>query len=107
MASFMIRQMCALLWRAVFLDLPRLSDTGLKLCLAGFHPRGVVLLGDLYAAVAQQNGNLIDGNAGEKQFDGKCVAEHVRETSLPRSIGFCDISDLKEPSETPLPVLDG
>ncbi len=41
-----------------------------------------MLLGDLDAAVPQEQRDLVDGHSGQQQFDGEGVAEHVRVTAL-------------------------
>lgn len=63
--------------------LPRLPDALLQLVLTGLDPWRIVLLGNLYATVSQQDRNLIDGDAGEEEFDRECIPEHVRKTALP------------------------
>ena len=65
-----------------------------------------MLLRNLDAAVSQQNGYLIDGNASQQQFDGKSIAEHVGMTSLRSVVGVLDLGQFKQFPETPLVALD-
>src|SRR6266568_2212021 len=54
------------------------SQIRFQLFLSRAHPRGVVLLGNSHALVAQQNRDSFDGNSSKKQFNSERVAEAVR-----------------------------
>jgi hypothetical protein len=57
---------------------PGVANAVLKLDLPGLHKRRVALLGDLDRGVTEQQGDLVDGNAGKQHLNRECIPEHVR-----------------------------
>jgi hypothetical protein len=75
------------LWRTLRLHerdgilLPYTSQILLKLLLSRTYPRRVVALGDPHALMSEKQGDTLQWNPGEEQFDGKRVAEPVSATA--------------------------
>jgi hypothetical protein len=85
---------------------PGIANAMLKLELTSFHPRRVVLLGDLHAGVAEQDRNLIDRHAGKQHFHRERVTKHVWMTTLDRTVRPGDVGQGEEPAIASLPVGD-
>jgi hypothetical protein len=64
-----------------------------------------VLLGHLHAAMSEQYGDLIDGNAGQQQFHRKGVAEHMRVATFARAVRISDVGCAKELAKAALVTL--
>src|ERR1017187_928784 len=57
---------------------PSSLHIGLQLLLPRPHPRGVMLLGHLHAAMAEHHGNPLQRHTRQQQFCGEGVAETMR-----------------------------
>ena len=86
--------------------LPCRLHTFLELILAGADPGRVVLFCDAYAGVAEQDGDLIDGDSGQQHFDGEGVAEHVAVGALGSAVRLVQVGYSKETPVGSLPVGD-
>ena len=65
-----------------------------------------MLFCDADAGVAEQDGDLIDGDSGQQHFDSKGVAEHVAVCALRRAVRLVQIGYSKKSPVGPLPVGD-
>lgn len=63
-----------------------------------------MLLRDSHALVPEQDRNLVNGHAGQQHLDRECIAEHMREAPLRRSIGFLQLCQREQPPVAALPV---
>lgn len=65
-----------------------------------------MLFGDAHAGMAEQDRNLIDGNAGQQHFDGEGVTEHVAVATLGCAVRLAEIGNAEETTIGALPVGD-
>jgi hypothetical protein len=76
-------------------ELPRRLHAFFQLILPSAYPRRVVLFGDADAGMAEQDRDLIDGNAGQKHLNGEGVSEHMAVATLWRAVRLAEIGDFE------------
>ena len=65
-----------------------------------------MLFGDADAGMAEEYGDLVDGNSGEQHLDGEGVAEHVAVGALGCAVRLAQIGEREEAAVAALPVGD-
>ena len=63
-----------------------------------------MLFRDTDAGVAEEDGDLVDGDAGEQHLDREGIAEHMAVGALGCSVRLAQIGDREEAAVAALPV---